>query len=121
METNIVKVGKLKIDTELHQVTYRNKVIPLTMSETAILEALGTKYKKGYIKHTGFNGLEPVKKLDREISPLSCRVLLSRIQKKLRQASKGKDYIYCFIGYGYALKDPDEHFVMGKKTTNAGN
>lgn len=121
METNIVKVGKLKIDTELHQVTYRNRVIPLTMSETAILEALGTKYKKGYIKHTGFNSLEPVKNLNREISPLSCRVLLSRIQKKLRQASKGKDYIYCFIGYGYALKDPDEHFVMGKKTTNAGN
>ncbi len=105
----LIRIGKLTIDTLLHQASYEKQLIHLTKSEIAIMEALAKKHKTGYLKVGDFKKYLPNNGGgDRKDG--SYRVMLSNIQTKIKAASNGKQYIYSYIGHGYTLRDPDSRY-----------
>ena len=100
-----VTIDDLVVDLGKHTVEVAGKPVHLTGKEHGMLELLaqhnGTLVtKRMFMRHLYPDGEEPEEKV--------LDVFLTKMRKKLSNASDGKQYIETVRGRGYKLRDPRE-------------
>jgi len=100
-----IRVGKLFINLNRRVVSVDQKALHLTAKEYGILELLslrkGTPLTKEMFLDHLYGGIdEPEHKI--------IQVFVSKLRKKLAQATGGEHYIWNIWGSGYVLRDPSE-------------
>src|SRR5215471_7537393 len=98
-----IRTGKLLVNLDARVVMVDDWVVPLTGKEYAILELLslrkGTTLTKEMFLNRLYGGMdEPELKI--------IDVFVSKLRKKLAQATGGEHYIETVWGRGYVLRDP---------------
>jgi two-component system, cell cycle response regulator CtrA len=102
---SVINFGDLRINLEGKTVEIGNAPIHLTPREYQIVELLGLRKGRPLNKEAFLNNLygemdEPHAKI--------IDVFVSRVRKKLTDASKGKNYIETVRGHGYIMREPNE-------------
>ena len=98
---SVIRTGKLAVNLDAKTVEVDGARVHLTGKEYAILELLalrkGTTITKDMLLTSLYGGMdEPEQKI--------IDVFISKLRKKLREASKGENYIETIWGRGYALR-----------------
>ena len=102
----IIHVGDMNIDINTKTVRIGTNLVPLTSKEYALLELLALKKGITVSKETCISQLYGV--MDEPPDSKIIDVFLCKMRRKMKELTKGEDYIQNIRGRGYILKVPDK-------------